>query len=281
MGFRSRGARMAAQTSSRSILRHWHWFAVLAILLFAMIPGAGLWIAGISAFVGIVLVLIGGLAPFARILFTDPGTVGLMLVSRSARFEMMNQPDSHPYKQLVRGAFAPTRGMFWRGVLLVVAFIPAAFINANIGRLVSGQRGAVPPPAGPPPLVVDQLQLPNRGQAGQRPGPPPGQRPGPPPGFAGPGGPNRGVPQGMAKGPTLVVTITYAASSVEGSLAEQVQEALGGLAGVQGDTIAIDEQARQITFEVQQPPSMAFVLPALGRLGLQNLQMSVTTKPGQ
>lgn len=264
---------MATQAGSRSILRHWHWVAVLVILLLAIIPGAGLWIAGVSAFVGVGMALIGGIAPFLRILFTDPGTVGLMLVSRSARFEMMNQPDSHPYKQLVRGAFAPTRGLFWRGVLLILAFIPAAFINANSGRLFQGQGAVALPPVGPPGIVVDQVQLPNRGMAGQPPGPPPG--------FPGPGAPGRGQPPGMANGPTLVVTVAYAASSVEGSLVEKVQETLGGVAGVQVDTIVVDEQARKITFEVKGPQNMAFILPTIGRLGLQNLQMSATNKPGQ
>ena len=281
---------MATQAGSRSILRHWHWVAVLVILLLAIIPGAGLWIAGVSAFVGVGMALIGGIAPFLRILFTDPGTVGLMLVSRSARFEMMNQPDSHPYKQLVRGAFAPTRGLFWRGVLLILTFVPAAFLNVNVGRLLQGQGGAAPAPVGPPGIVVDQIQLPNRGMAGQPPGVPgpgqglgqqPGRQPGPPPGFPGPGAPGRGQPPGMANGPTLVVTVAYAASSVEGSLVEKVQETLGGVAGVQVDTIVVDEQARKITFEVKGPQNMAFILPTIGRLGLQNLQMSATNKPPQ
>jgi hypothetical protein len=109
--------------------RQWHWFAALAVLVVAMWPSGGLVIAMLIAGVGVLMILVGGIVPFLRIIFGDPGTVLTLIFSRSARFEMMDQPDSHPYKKLVRTAFDPTRGLFWRGVLLTVMFIPAMIVN--------------------------------------------------------------------------------------------------------------------------------------------------------
>lgn len=266
---------MSAQSGGIGLLRFWHWFAVLGILLLSLIPKAGLWIAGTCALLGAVLAVIGGVAPFLRILCADPGTVALMLTSRSARFEMMNQPDSHPYKKLVRGAFGPTRGLFWRGVLLVITFIPAAFLNTWAGQFAQRQQAGGPPPAGPR-AVVDGVQLPNRGM----PGPPGMAEPGPRgPGAMGPGGGRPPFPpQGQAGGPMMRVTVTYADSSIEGDVKAAVTKALADVVGVQIGTIEVNVASREIVFDMQGPQSMPFVGRGLSRAGFQQVQMSMRNK---
>lgn len=110
----------------------WHWVTVGAVLVLAFLfPKPGLIIAGLVMAVGIVMVLVGGLTPLLMIIAKDPGTVLLMIVSRSARFDMMRQPDNHPYKQLLRNTGTGFRKWLWRGLLLIVAFIPAAILSAN------------------------------------------------------------------------------------------------------------------------------------------------------
>src|SRR5690606_14401443 len=83
-----------------------------------------------------------------------PATVLTMLVSRSARFEMMRQPDNHPYKVLVRTAFTPTRGLFWRGVLLMFLILPAGKLHGLAGEffrnLAARSAAATPDPPQPP-----------------------------------------------------------------------------------------------------------------------------------
>lgn len=110
--------------------RQWHWLVVAAVLLLALWPTVGIAFAVIVLVVGIMMALVGGIVPILRILIGAPGTVLTMMVSRSARFEMMRQPDTHPYKVLVRNASQPTRGLLWRGVLLMVAFIPAVYVQS-------------------------------------------------------------------------------------------------------------------------------------------------------
>ncbi len=150
--------------------RNWHWATAGAVLLLAFWPKVGLVLAGLVAGVGVLMVLIGGIAPFLRILFGDPGTILTMLLSRSARFEMMRQPDDHPYKVLVRTAFDPTRGLFWKGVLLMVMFMPAMVINQGVVPELFKNRGQTAAPAGANnpnlhragPVRPNQPRVPNR-----------------------------------------------------------------------------------------------------------------------
>ena len=88
--------------------RNWHWAMVAAMLLFALVPKVGIVLGGLISGVGVLMVLVGGIAPFVRILIGAPGTVLSMIFWPPARFEMMRQPDDHPYKVLVRTAFNPT-----------------------------------------------------------------------------------------------------------------------------------------------------------------------------
>jgi hypothetical protein len=118
------------------------------------------------------MALAGGIYPFLRVIFKAPGTVLLMILSRSARFEMMNQPDTHPYKVLVRTAFDPTRGLFWRGVLLMVAFIPAAFVHAAASEFF--RQRAANNMAEAPPMPGFQAPGMRPGAGGAAPGANPG-----------------------------------------------------------------------------------------------------------
>jgi hypothetical protein len=112
-------------TGSPWYVQHWHWFVALAVLVLSVIPMAGFVIAGFVFLIGMGMAFFGGIVPIIRIVAGAPGTVLQLIVSRSARFEMMRQPDDHPYKVLVRNASKPTRGILWRGVLLMLVFLPA------------------------------------------------------------------------------------------------------------------------------------------------------------
>ncbi|WP_145026853.1 hypothetical protein [Caulifigura coniformis] len=245
-------------------LGYWQWLVVLAVLLLAPIPRFGLAFAGFVAFAGVAMVLIGGIVPFLRIIFGDPGTVLAMLVSRSARFDMMRQPDSHPYKALVRNAFNPTRGLFWRGVLFVVTFVPAAFIYGIAGEFfrtrVNAAAAPLQVPHGLPPGVVRARQ-PEFQQQPDRPPfrpfePPLSQRP-----------PSR-------SSDPYQVEVVYQRFQGAGTPTEAVQQALKRIPELIDGTLEVDESAKTIRFQTQGGVNAAVIGPLLGRAGFGSLQVS-------
>jgi len=261
---KSRGA--VSGKSSPWYQQHWQWLVVAGVLLLAIWPTVGIFIAGFVALIGMLIALVCGLIPFFRILFGAPGTVLMMIVSRSARFEMMEQPDSHPYKVLVRTAFNPTRGLFWRGVLLIVAFIPAAFIHGAASEFFRKMKNNANP--GPVPVFG------------------PGFAPGPGPGNAGgplfqPGRP--GMPEAARnpaeQGRTFYVRLIYKDHKGAGSATESAQALVAELPGARADTVKVDEESKTIRFEHQGPLSPPTLFPLFSKHGFNGMSYQSSTKP--
>ena len=261
--------------------RHWHWMAALVMMLFALWPKQGLVIIALFGAVGVLMVFIGGLFPFVRIIYGAPGTVLLLLLSRSARFDMLYQPDHHPYKVLCRTAFDPTRGLFWKGVLLVVMCIPAGIINKAIPEFASGRDpDPVPQFAG-----RDQPHLTRPGQRGvDAPAP---NRNAVWPGVPGPGNPAIGggdePPSGFRRhepagfqaqrvSPRVFsYTITYESYTGAGPADEVALSALRINSGFPEDTLEVDEEARTITFQYRariEPDALSWLFESRGFRGL-------------
>lgn len=248
-------------------VRQWHWLAVLAILLLALWPGPGLKIAGLAAGVGVLMVFVGGLAPFLRIVAGAPGTVLLMVVSRQARFDMMNQPDDHPYKVLVRSAFNPTRGLFWRGVLLIVVFIPAAMINQSATTQFQNWRQIRAPIAAPgrhEHIRAVGGDTPHHNGRFPRPGFPeqmPGQK-----------RPSSG------SNSLFYVAINYKTFAGTGTPTAGAKEALANLQGYIPDSAVVDETTKSIQFQFRDRPSPAIFMPTFGRYGFKSMRIRASTK---
>jgi hypothetical protein len=231
-------------------LRHWQWLAVLLVLVIAPFS---LFAAGIAAFAGALMILIGGVTPFLRILFGDPGTVLLMIVSRSARFDMMRRPDNHPYKVLCRNAFNPTRGLFWRGVLLLISFIPAAFLHGFAGPLLR-RRG---------------------GGGGHNVAP-----------FGAPGGPPGGVTPSVHRTAansgfdrTYYVKLTYTAFTGAGSLVDAVKSALAEIPSTIADSVQVDEPSMTIRFQHRGPVDHVRLSMQMQRRGVALNQLNSGISP--
>lgn len=127
----------------------WHWGLVGVCVVTALLsPTAGLILAGVVAFGGMMLALVAGGIPILMVVVKDPGTVLTMLVSRRARFDMMRQPDDHPYKQLVRNTGLGFRPWFWKGLLLMGTIVPAtlaAMVSpVHLLRGIGGAPGPEP-----------------------------------------------------------------------------------------------------------------------------------------
>lgn len=153
----------------------WHWATAAVVLVLAFLfPKAGLIIAALVMVAGIVMVLIGGLTPLLMIIAKDPGTVLLLIVSRSARFDMMRQPDDHPYKQLLRNTGKGFSKWLWKGLLLIVTFIPAAVLSSNSPMGKAAPAAAPEHPFGPgmnrPGFVQPGMQGPGEVPVHNRPG---------------------------------------------------------------------------------------------------------------
>jgi hypothetical protein len=259
-------------------VRQWQWLAVLTILLVALWSGPGLKIAGLAAGVGVLMVFVGGLAPFLRIIAGAPETVLRMIFSRHARFEMMNQPDTHPYKVLVRSAFNPTRGLFWRGVLLIVTFIPAAVIHQSATNLYRRWRPPPAPPVAGPLRPVNILVVGDNASGAGRPGVParpggirpgmPGERPG-------------GKPPPDGVGPLYQVVLRYQSFTGMGTPSEKAKEALASLPGYVSESAEIDEPEKFIRFQHRGPSSPAVLVPVFGRSGFRSLRVEISRRPNR
>lgn len=256
------------QRSQAGFRRYWYLLAVAVMLLFAFWPGPGLVIAGLFSGVGVVMVLIGGIYPFLRVIFSAPGTVLTMLLSRSARFEMMNAPDNHPYKVLMRTAFDPTRGLFWKGVLLIVMFIPAAIINSNIGDVFKN-RGADPAPN--PNLVGPGQQPvgvpPQAHPAGENP-----DRPGFPPqgGF-------RASPRGGSDR-VFLYDVTFTSFTGNGSAEEAARSALKTHPGFNEESLKVDDEAKTMAFQIQGGMGPIALSRLLAQHGFPSTQIKMSSK---
>jgi predicted Zn finger-like uncharacterized protein len=275
-----------SKPSSAWYIQHWHWLVVLGVMLIALVPVVGLVFAMLVSGVGVLMVLIGGVAPFLRIIVSAPGTVLMMIVSRSARFEMMNQPDDHPYKVAVRTAFNPTRGLFWRGVLFIVLFIPAAMLNSFAGELFRhmGRNNNVPVANHPnaPPFVVDPGRefrpMQPGGDPGGMPGGVPGRIPGAMPG-GGPGG-EPGVRPGVEPGANRIFYVTI---TIKGEMipTDSMDQELSALPGYVAGSAELDAEARKIRFQHRGPVNPAMVNPLFAKKGFPSVSFSASTKAPQ
>ncbi len=302
----TKSARKPAKSRSRSgdrtspwIARHWQWFAVLAMLGLALIPVTGLKIALLGALIGLLLAFIGGIVPFFRIMAGDPGTALTMIFSRSARFDMLDRPDNHPYKVLVRNAFGSTRGLFWRGLLLFLTFFPAASINsrANVWFQVPLAPGeARLAMSGPPPgHVPERLPAPGH-QVSSASDPERESEPEPEPEpaalaandpFVRPQMP--GMPPQMAPRPAtggndarvFYATLGYGEFAGEGSPDAAITEVITTLPGYVADTLQIDPAAKQATFQHRGAVTPQAVGPALARKGFRSLSFTGSANPPQ
>lgn len=245
-------------------VQQWQWLVVAGMLLLALWPTVGIFIAGFVALVGMLIALVCGLIPFFRILIGAPGTVLMMIVSRSARFEMMEQPDSHPYKVLVRTAFNPTRGLFWRGVLLIVAFVPAVFIHAAASDFFRKMKNNANP--GPVPAFGP----------GFAPGPGPGNPGGP---IFGPGMPGAAPRNAAEQGRTFYVRLNYKDHQGAGSPTESAQGLVAELPGARADTVKVDEESKTIRFEHQGPLNPPTLFPLFGKHGFNGMSFHSSTTP--
>lgn len=282
-----------AKAEKSGFRRHWHWLALAVMMLFALWPGPGLVIVGLFSAVGVGMVLIGGIYPFLRVFFGAPGTVLLMILSRSARFDMMRAPDNHPYKVLMRTAFDPTRGLFWKGVLLIVMFIPGAIINKNLPELFKS-RGpeADPQIAGENPNLIQPARRPvgpgpqNRGgfapQGRANPNPVGENEP-----HAGNGAqagfrPRRtgtvSQPQGDRNGNVVTLTITYESFTGGGSVQDSARSAIKIMSGFVEDSLQIDEESQTIQFQHRGRVAVPAVAKLFGQHGFPKLSVKMSNR---
>ena len=302
-GKRSAEKKQKSAGKDRSwFVRNWHWAMIAAMLLAALWPKIGLGLAFVIACVGGTVTAIVGIIAFLGIIIKDPGTFLLMLVSRSARFEMMRQPDDHPYKKLVGTALVPFCAVFWKGVLVMVMFIPAMAVQAGafqVFNFFKKQGKAAAPVA---------VQNPNLRRAGRvrphRPGVP-NRDPHPvvggdPAGNGNPvGGGNAGggfAPQGFRAGRDpasqpaaaadriFYVTVTYGSFKGPGSMEDTVRAALKGLSGYVEDSLDIDEEAKAVRFQHRgqiPPPDGGKMFKHLAQNGFVSPRMRVSTKAAE
>lgn len=271
-------------------VRQWHWLVVGSMLILALCSRPGLIIAGLIAGLGVLLTFAAGVAPFLRVFFGAPGTVLTMIVSRSARFDMMRQPDSHPYKVLVRTAFDPTRGLFWRGALLIVAFIPAVFLNRTASRVFRQHAPVQAPVAmrnmpGPRPNPValhEAVDGPK--QAGDAPNiPAPAgamaedrQRMDRDPDPAGTA--NTRTPS--QKNVVFHSTLEYQSFEGERPPAEGLNEALiAELPSYLPGSLTVDETAKALRFQHRSRFAATFVAKVFSRHGFKSIRLSTSTTP--
>jgi hypothetical protein len=259
------GAKRSSAGSLPWYRRHWQWIAVATVLVLAPVPKVGMVIAVLVAGVGALLALVAGVFPFFKIIAGAPGTVLLMIVSRRARFEMMNQPDTHPYKVLSRTAFDPTRGLFWRGVLLFVAFIPAAFIYGVSQEALRHFRSRNAVVEGPMPPGV-----PNFGPHRERPNPTGNPAGGP----VAPPLANRAAPAvNPSGGPLLDVTLTFKRFSGSGSLEEAVEKSLSQLPSFVQGSLRIEMASSTIQFQHRGPVMFPEVARVFAQNGFPSIRM--------
>lgn len=284
--------------------RHWHWLVALLVLLLALWPAGGLVIAMLASAVGVLMTLVGGIVPFLRVIFGDPGTVLSLILSRSARFEMMRQSENHPYKKLVRTAFDPTRGLFWRGVLLTVLFLPAAIINNGAKewlRTRRNQAAAAQAPAQFPNVAPGGPIFAPNAAGGTQPvaGPEPGQAPPPfpnrPPGVPSapgqtpdspvggqplnPAFPDQGQPPATVDGGTYYLTVTYGDFTGTDSVAEAATKAISELPAFKPESLRVDEDAKTIRFEHQGEPAMQSLMMTFARNGFPRAKYRSSKTP--
>lgn len=284
--------------------RNWHWVAVSVMLLVSFWPEVGMVIAGLIAALGLFLALIGGLVmviiPFGKLFLGDPGTFLLMLLSSSARIRMMKQPDNHPYKVLTKKAFASTpgllwtRGLFWKGLLVMVMMIPAAVINVNIPDFYKKFAGDDPPVPNNPNLVGPRQRpavnpgQPNSnprfrgGQNNLQPGVVPGGNPNPNPaaGNQEAGFPPQRPPAGNAQGggQVFTYTITYDSFTGEGSVKDAALAALRIHPDFPEDSLKVDEQAKTIQFQYKARIAPGALAKLFGSRGFPKMSIRTSSQ---